>query len=182
MSMLDTETKRKLREMNASELLDAIDGQDQSLTISLPFEERVRLAVDDAYAAFTRPEPLHRQLRRAGKASFFGEGEFAPLKREHMEPTSARCADTVRRDLARRPAEGRKPTAASVMTLPTRLRRATDRSSGPARLARLWRTAVGGQGYPVDRKSIGRNRDPSLTRDIKTESFRSESMRRPRTH
>ncbi|WP_405216917.1 ATP-binding protein [Agrococcus sp. Ld7] len=65
MSMLDTETKRKLREMNASELLEAIDGQDQSLTISLPFEERVRLAVDDAYAAFTHSK-VSGLIRRAG--------------------------------------------------------------------------------------------------------------------
>ena len=65
MSMLDTETKRKLREMNASELLEAIDGQDATLTISLPFEERVRLAVDDAYAAFTHAK-VSGLIRRAG--------------------------------------------------------------------------------------------------------------------
>lgn len=48
MSALDGETKRKLREMNASELLEAIDTQDDTLSISLTFEERVRLVVDDA--------------------------------------------------------------------------------------------------------------------------------------
>lgn len=48
MSRLDGETKRKLREMNAGELLEAIDTQDEMLSIGLPFEDRVRLAVDDA--------------------------------------------------------------------------------------------------------------------------------------
>jgi hypothetical protein len=47
-SRLDTETKRKLREMKAGELLDAIDTQDETLSISLSFDERVRLVVDDA--------------------------------------------------------------------------------------------------------------------------------------
>ena len=50
MSALDGETKRKLREMNAGELLEAIDTQDETLSISLSFEERVRLVVDDAYS------------------------------------------------------------------------------------------------------------------------------------
>ena len=35
MSRLDGETKRKLREMNAGELLQAIDLQDEILSISL---------------------------------------------------------------------------------------------------------------------------------------------------
>lgn len=46
-------TKRKLREMNAGELLAAIDSQDETLSIGMPFEERVRLVVDDAYSTFT---------------------------------------------------------------------------------------------------------------------------------
>nr|WP_269450052.1 hypothetical protein [Arthrobacter sp. U41] len=52
MNRLDGETKRKLREMNASELLEAIDTQDETLSISPSFEERVRLVVDDAYSTF----------------------------------------------------------------------------------------------------------------------------------
>ena len=52
MSVLDGETKRKLREMNAGELVEAIDLQDDTLSISLSFEERVRLVVDDAYSTF----------------------------------------------------------------------------------------------------------------------------------
>ncbi len=62
---LDTETKRKLREMNAGELLEAIDTQDETLSISLPFEDRLRLVVDDAYASFTHAK-VTGLIRRAG--------------------------------------------------------------------------------------------------------------------
>ena len=65
MSALDGETKRKLREMNAGELLQAIDTQDEVLSIGLAFEDRVRLAVDDAYAAFTHSK-VDGLIRRAG--------------------------------------------------------------------------------------------------------------------
>ena len=65
MSRLDTETKRKLREMNAGELLEAIDTQDETLSISLPFEDRLRLVVDDAYASFTHAK-VTGLIRRAG--------------------------------------------------------------------------------------------------------------------
>jgi hypothetical protein len=50
MSRLDGETQRKLREINAGELPEAIDSQDEALSIGMPFDERVRLAVDDAYS------------------------------------------------------------------------------------------------------------------------------------
>ena len=65
MSALDGETKRKLREMNASELLAAIDLQDDIISISLTFEERVRLVVDDAYSTFTHSK-VAGLIRRAG--------------------------------------------------------------------------------------------------------------------
>jgi DNA replication protein DnaC len=65
MSALDGETKRKLREMNAGELLEAIDTQDETLSISLSFEERVRLVVDDAYSTFTHSK-VAGLIRRAG--------------------------------------------------------------------------------------------------------------------
>jgi DNA replication protein DnaC len=64
-SRLDTETKRKLREMNAGELLEAIDTQDETLSISLSFEVRVRLVVDDAYSTFTHSR-VSGLIRRAG--------------------------------------------------------------------------------------------------------------------
>jgi hypothetical protein len=65
LSRLDGETKRKLREMNASELLEAIDTQDETLSISLSFEERVRLVVDDAYSTFMHSK-VAGLIRRAG--------------------------------------------------------------------------------------------------------------------
>ena len=65
MSRLDGETKRKLREMNAGELLEAIDSQDETLSIGMPFEERVRLVVDDAYDSFTHSK-VEGLIRRAG--------------------------------------------------------------------------------------------------------------------
>ena len=65
MSVLDGETKRKLREMNAGELVEAIDLQDDTLSISLSFEERVRLVVDDAYSTFMHSK-VDGLIRRAG--------------------------------------------------------------------------------------------------------------------
>ncbi len=62
---LDAETKRKLRQMNAVELIEAIEGQDETLVIGLPFEDRIRLVVDEAYSAFTNTK-VHGLIRRAG--------------------------------------------------------------------------------------------------------------------
>ncbi|TRY19407.1 ATP-binding protein [Tessaracoccus rhinocerotis] len=64
-SLLDVETKRKLREMNATELLTAIDGQDPVASAGLPFEDRLRLAVDEAYSSFTHSK-VTGLIRRAG--------------------------------------------------------------------------------------------------------------------
>jgi len=64
MSALDGETKRKLREMNAGELLEAIDTQDDTLSINLTFEERVRLVVDDAHSTFMHSK-IAGLIRRA---------------------------------------------------------------------------------------------------------------------
>ena len=49
MSRLDAETKRKLREMGVTSLVDAFEVQDDTLTLGMVFEERVKLAVDDAH-------------------------------------------------------------------------------------------------------------------------------------
>ena len=65
MSRLDSETKRKLREMGISALVDAIDIQDDALTMGMVFEERIKLAVDDAHAAFTHAK-VEGLIRRAG--------------------------------------------------------------------------------------------------------------------
>lgn len=65
MTTLDAETGRKLREMGAAALLDGFEGQDDALTMGMPFGERVQLAVDDAYASFTRGK-VEGLIRRAG--------------------------------------------------------------------------------------------------------------------
>ena len=46
MSSLDVETKRKLREMGATPLLEAIQTQDEALVLGLGFEERIRIIVE----------------------------------------------------------------------------------------------------------------------------------------
>ena len=65
MSRLDSETKRKLREMGVTSLVDAFEVQDDSLTLGMAFEERVKLAVDDAHATFTHAK-VEGLIRRAG--------------------------------------------------------------------------------------------------------------------
>lgn len=65
MSMLDAETKRKLREMGVTSLVDALEIQHDTLTIGMVFEERIKLAVDDAHATFTHTK-VEGLVRRAG--------------------------------------------------------------------------------------------------------------------
>lgn len=65
MSRLDGETKRKLREMGVTSLLDAFETQDDTLTLRMAFEERVKLVVDDAHATFTHAK-VDGLIRRAG--------------------------------------------------------------------------------------------------------------------
>ena len=52
MSGIDVETKRKLREMGAAPLLEAIEAQDETLTLGMGFEDRLRLVVDEAHSTF----------------------------------------------------------------------------------------------------------------------------------
>jgi DNA replication protein DnaC len=50
MSLLNEETRRKLRELNFSEMIDAIDMQSQDIGYSgLLFEDRMKLAIDFVY-------------------------------------------------------------------------------------------------------------------------------------
>lgn len=51
--------------MNATELLAAVEGQDQLATAGLPFAERLQLVVDEAYSAFTHTK-VTGLIRRAG--------------------------------------------------------------------------------------------------------------------
>lgn len=65
MSRLDAESKRKLREMGVTSLVEALEAQDDTLTMGMVFEERIKLAVDDAHAAFTHSK-VEGLIRRAG--------------------------------------------------------------------------------------------------------------------
>lgn len=65
MTLIDIETKRKLREMGATGLVDALDAQDEALMLGIPFGERVKLAVDDAHTLFSQ-QKIEGLIRRAG--------------------------------------------------------------------------------------------------------------------
>lgn len=58
------ETKRKLRDMQATDILAAIQAQDPVLTTGLSFEQRIELIVDDAYSAFVNTK-VKGLIRRA---------------------------------------------------------------------------------------------------------------------
>ena len=53
MTRIDIESKRKLREMGATALLEAIEGQDDTLTLGMSFEERIQILIDEAHSSFT---------------------------------------------------------------------------------------------------------------------------------
>lgn len=65
MSGIDVETKRKLREMGAAPLLEAIEAQDETLTLGMGFEDRLRLVVDEAHSTFNHAK-VEGLIRRAG--------------------------------------------------------------------------------------------------------------------
>lgn len=65
--MLNDETKRKLRELNISEVIDAIEYQNQDpVTVSLPFEERLQRIVDYLYQ-----EKYNSKIQRLIKSAKF---------------------------------------------------------------------------------------------------------------
>ena len=64
MTSIDTETRRKLRDMAAGSLLDALLAQDDTLTLGMSFEQRLQLAVDEAHSAFTHAK-VQGLIRRA---------------------------------------------------------------------------------------------------------------------
>ncbi len=65
MTLIDTDTKHKLREMGVGALVDSFEMQDDVFTVGMPFAERVKLAVDDAHASFTG-QKITGLIRRAG--------------------------------------------------------------------------------------------------------------------
>lgn len=65
MSQIDTETKRKLREMGAGTLLEALDSEDEGLVLGMSFDDRLRLVVDEAHSSFNHAK-VEGLIRRAG--------------------------------------------------------------------------------------------------------------------
>ncbi|MGP5638612.1 ATP-binding protein [Brachybacterium tyrofermentans] len=65
MTGIDIETKRKLREMGATAMLDAIEAQDEALVLGMSFEDRIQLVVDEAHSTFNHGK-VEGLIRRAG--------------------------------------------------------------------------------------------------------------------
>ena len=65
MNGIDIETKRKLREMGAAPMLEALEAQDETLVLGMAFEERLRLVVDEAHSGFNHAK-VEGLIRRAG--------------------------------------------------------------------------------------------------------------------
>ena len=65
--IIDTETKRKLREMNATDLLDAFERLDEQTTMPLSHAEVIRLAVDQR-ALRSHGRQIQRLVKRRGTA------------------------------------------------------------------------------------------------------------------
>ena len=65
MSAIDIETKRKLREMGAQPLLDAIEAQHEDHVLGMSFHERLQLVVDHAHESFNHSK-VDGLIRRAG--------------------------------------------------------------------------------------------------------------------
>ncbi|AHJ16952.1 Transposase [Bifidobacterium breve JCM 7017] len=63
--IIDTETKRKLRETNASDLLDALERLDEQTCAPLSHAEVVRLVVDNAHSGHMDAK-IQRLVKRAG--------------------------------------------------------------------------------------------------------------------
>ncbi|OZG63264.1 IstB-like ATP-binding protein [Bifidobacterium eulemuris] len=63
--IIDTETKRKLREMSAQDLLDAFERLDERTIVPLSHAETVRLAVDNAHSVHVDAK-IQRLVKRAG--------------------------------------------------------------------------------------------------------------------
>ncbi len=63
--VIDSETRRKLREMNASELLEAFERLDERTVMPLSHAEVVGLAVDNAYGGYADAK-IQRLIKRAG--------------------------------------------------------------------------------------------------------------------
>lgn len=58
------ETRRKMRDMGADELLDALLAQDDAVCMGMPFEQRIQMAVDEAHAGYVA-DKIRNLVKRA---------------------------------------------------------------------------------------------------------------------
>lgn len=84
MTMLGSETNRKLRDMGASYLLDALEAQDDDLCMGMSFTERIQVAVDEAHSSFI--DAKIEQLKKTRTSSL--------SKRRHKKARFCRRAQT----------------------------------------------------------------------------------------
>lgn len=87
--IIDSETKRKLREMNAAELLDAFERLDERTVMPLNHAEVVGLAVDNAYGGYTDAK-IQRLVKRAGLR--YPQATCAPSTSPRSAGSTAACS------------------------------------------------------------------------------------------
>ena len=58
------ETRRKMRDMGADGLLDALLAQDDAVCMGMPFEQRIQMAVDEAHAGYVA-DKIRNLVKRA---------------------------------------------------------------------------------------------------------------------
>ena len=62
---IDAETARKLREMGADDLVEALRAQDDDMCAGLTFSERIQMAADEAHSSFIS-QKVRNLTKRAG--------------------------------------------------------------------------------------------------------------------
>lgn len=62
--VIDIETKRKMRDMGATDLINALESQDDSACMGMTFAERLQAAVDEAHSSFVTAR-VENLVRRA---------------------------------------------------------------------------------------------------------------------
>ena len=154
---LSMETKRKLRDMGAADLLGALEAQDEGMCMGMTCAERVQMAVDEAHSVFVTskvrnltkranlryPEADVRSVRLLGGArprpAAHHRARHLRLRRARAERGAA-GADRHRQDLPRlRDRQGRVPEAEcapAIYAAPTWRSCGARRASAPAERGR----------------------------------------------
>ena len=84
---VDTQTKAKLREMGAAELVRSLEAQDDSVCMGMAFADRLQAAVDEAYSQFVTDKVsglTKRAKLRYPEADIMVTGCYAQLRPEEV--------------------------------------------------------------------------------------------------